>query len=240
MVRAVALFLVACSVAVCTSARAEFWSGNDLKTRLEEWDHGTSSVDAWMGAGYVLGVHDALSGKVICSGVNVTPKELIDAALKHLRDNPEVLNVTADRIVARSLKAVWPCSKDSDFAKFWRGNVIQSHLQNWSNQNTEDLKNASIAAGYLNGVADAANGVVLCPPDGATNGQITAITLKVMRQKPEILDWWADRIILEALRPLWPCQASNQAAASTAPQAAVKPVHRQAKPKPPPQADSPF
>lgn len=205
MRRSLALTFVWCLISASGAARAEFYTGNNLKAMLEQWDKGTSSGEAWLGAGYVLGVHDALSGIAICSGTNVAPRDLINTALQYMRTNPEVLNRTADRVVAVSLKSVWPCAKDSAFAKFWRGSDLRPKLENWDKQTPED-QNAQVAAGYLDGVSDAASGVVLCAPDGVTNGQLTSITLKVMKENPAILDWWADKIILKSLTPLWPCK----------------------------------
>jgi hypothetical protein len=236
MRKSLVLALVCSLICVSGVARAEFYTGNNLKGMLEQWDKGTSNVEAWLGAGYVLGVHDTLSGIAVCSGTNVSPRDLINTTLQYMRSNPEALNQTGDRVVAVSLKSVWPCAKDSGFAKFWRGNDLQPKLDKWDKQTYQD-QNAQIAAGYLDGVSDAASGVILCAPDGVTNGQLTSITLKVMRQNPEILDWWADKIILKSLTPLWPCKHSAE---TSTPTQAATPVRKPARPKLPAQADSPF
>ncbi|NBU25851.1 MAG: hypothetical protein EBS39_09615 [Gammaproteobacteria bacterium] len=61
--------------------------------------------------GYVIGVHDALSGTLVCSGANVTQGQVIEVVLKYMRNNPEVLDQSADRVVTAALKSVWPCAR---------------------------------------------------------------------------------------------------------------------------------
>lgn len=223
-----------CLFLLSSSAQAEFYTGNNLKGMLDLWEKNDPKIEAQVGAGYVLGVHDALSGYTTCSPTDVTATSLIKTVLRYMRATPEVLNATADRVVAAALKDRWPCAKDSEFAKYWRGNDLQTPLRDWENSEAND-KNSPLAAGYLDGVFDAASGVLLCPPEGVTNNQITSITLKFMRQDPEILNLWGDAIILKALTPLWPCKKSSS---DGTPEVST-PQHKQPKPKAA-QPDSPF
>jgi hypothetical protein len=93
-------------------AAGEFKSGNEIKAGLEGWvdKNSTEYVRDGVAFGYVIGVHDALSGSVICSGDNVTQGQVINVVLKYMRQNPEVLDRSADQVVAAALKAVWPCA----------------------------------------------------------------------------------------------------------------------------------
>lgn len=96
-------------------AAGEFKTGNEIKTGLEGWvrDDSTETVRDAVAFGYVIGVHDALSGSVICSGDNVTQGQVVQVVLKYMRNNPEVLDQSADRVITAALKAVWPCAQSS-------------------------------------------------------------------------------------------------------------------------------
>ena len=64
-----------------------------------------------MAFGYVIGVHDALAGSAVCGGDDVTQGKVIDVVLTYMRQNPEVLDHSADRVIAAALETVWPCQK---------------------------------------------------------------------------------------------------------------------------------
>jgi hypothetical protein len=93
--------------------KGEFKSGNEIKAGLEGWvdKESTEYVRDGVAFGYVIGVHDALSGSIVCSGDNVTQGQVIDVVLKYMRQNPEVLDRSADQVVAAALTAVWPCAE---------------------------------------------------------------------------------------------------------------------------------
>lgn len=103
---------VALTVSLPAEAAGEFKTGNEIKTGLEGWvrDNSTETVRDAVAFGYVIGVHDALSGSVICSGDNVTQGQVVQVVLKYMRNNPEVLDQSADRVITSALKAVWPCA----------------------------------------------------------------------------------------------------------------------------------
>lgn len=98
--------------AVPADAAGEFKSGNEIKIGLEGWvdKNSTEYVRDGVAFGYVIGVHDALSGVAVCSGENVTQGQVINVVLKFMRQNPEILDRSADQVVAAALKAVWPCA----------------------------------------------------------------------------------------------------------------------------------
>ena len=107
----IALLAVMCGT-LATPAHAEFKTGNDIKIGLEGWmdKQSTEYIRDGMAFGYVIGVHDALSGTLICSGENVTQGQVVEIVLKFMRNNPEVLDKSADVIVLAALKSVWPCA----------------------------------------------------------------------------------------------------------------------------------
>ena len=94
-------------------AHAEFWSGNDLKPRLENFERDKGNYDGATGAGYVVGVNDALHDISVCTPTGVTVGQLVSVVLKFMRENPELLNLSADQVIERSLAAVWPCKHTS-------------------------------------------------------------------------------------------------------------------------------
>ena len=113
MKSALALALVASLAAAALPARAagEFMTGKVLKVGLEGWvnDSSDETVRDSVAFGYVIGVHDAMSGTVVCSGDDVTQGLVVQAVLQYLRSHPETLNNSADTVVVAALKGVWPC-----------------------------------------------------------------------------------------------------------------------------------
>lgn len=108
------LAVAALAAMLVTTAQAagEFKTGNEVKAGLEGWvrDDSTETVRDAVAFGYVIGVHDALSGSVICSGDNITQGQVVQVVLKYMRNNPEVLDQSADRVITAALKTVWPCA----------------------------------------------------------------------------------------------------------------------------------
>lgn len=91
---------------VCTSAHAEFKSGNKL---LE--DMTSSSMNQMNALGYVTGVADALMGITFCMPPTVNAGQVYDMVKLYLENNPANRHNTADRIVNHVLKNVWPCAQ---------------------------------------------------------------------------------------------------------------------------------
>ena len=90
----------------------EFKTGKEIKVGLEGWvdKASTEYIRDSMAFGYVIGVHDALAGSAVCGG-DVTQGKVIDVVLTYMRQNPEVLDHSADRVIAAALETVWPCKK---------------------------------------------------------------------------------------------------------------------------------
>jgi hypothetical protein len=88
------------------SAHAGFWTGNELKARLEQYERAkadnVADVDGHTAAGYVVGVTDALDGISVCPPDRVTVGQVISIVEKFVRENPQILNLSADEEKARS------------------------------------------------------------------------------------------------------------------------------------------
>jgi hypothetical protein len=91
----------------------EFKTGKEIKVGLEGWvdKASTEYVRDSMAFGYVIGVHDALAGSAVCIGGDATQGKVVEVVLTYMRQNPEVLDHSADRVIAAALETVWPCKK---------------------------------------------------------------------------------------------------------------------------------
>lgn len=92
--------------ALCTSAFAEFVTGNLLLQRMNS----DSAADRTMALGYVAGVHDVTEGIVQCSGNNVTLGQVRDIAKQYLVNNPSVRDMSAHLMVGVALQQAFPCA----------------------------------------------------------------------------------------------------------------------------------
>ena len=90
----------------CTSAHAEFYSGNDLLGKING-DFG----DQMLALGYVMGVFDAYRSVEHCPPENITAGQVRDMVRQHLVSSPSVRHLTADLQVRYVLKNAWPCAK---------------------------------------------------------------------------------------------------------------------------------
>jgi hypothetical protein len=66
--------------------------------------------------------------------------------------------------------------------------------------------NKSMALGYVIGVVDALNKIVICPPLNVTAGQVSDIIKKHLEDNPDIRHYSADSIIANKLASVWPCK----------------------------------
>jgi hypothetical protein len=97
------LALTICLLAA--SANAEFYTGNDLLTKLD-----ATGADFAIAIGYISGVHDAARGTVHCSPQAVTAGQVVDMARKMLKAEPEIRNLSADVLVMAMMARAWPCA----------------------------------------------------------------------------------------------------------------------------------
>ena len=93
----------------CASAHAEFYSGNDLLSRL----NGDTYAERGAAIGYIMGVSDALLGSVHCAPVDATSGQIRDMVRNYLTNVPAERHRAADILVARVLKSTWPCANNN-------------------------------------------------------------------------------------------------------------------------------
>ena len=60
--------------------------------------------------------------------------------------------------------------------------------------------------GYTMGVADAVSGSLICPPGSTSAQQIGAIVAKYLRNNPEKWHQGRSTLVVDALRPVFPCK----------------------------------
>jgi Rap1a immunity proteins len=88
-------------------AHAEFWSGNDLYTRLTSSD----PVSQMLALGYIVGAADATTNVSICPPRGIaTTGQTKDIVYQFLTAHPETRHYSADSLVNFALKQIWPCA----------------------------------------------------------------------------------------------------------------------------------
>lgn len=98
--------IIAIAALLCSTAHAEFLSGNELLQRInstDQYDRGTAM-------GYVLGAHDSSRGSVHCSPDAATGGQVRDIVKAHLESTPETRHLSADAHIMHILKKIWPCA----------------------------------------------------------------------------------------------------------------------------------
>ena len=106
--------LVSVALLVPALASAEFKTGQQIQSGLQDWYSKPSNdiVNAAVSFGYVLGVYDALTGvTMFCPPNNVSQGQVVQVVLKFLNQNPEKLHFSADSLVVKALQQAWPCAK---------------------------------------------------------------------------------------------------------------------------------
>ena len=94
---------------LCSSAHAQFFTGNDLLTRLNS----DSAIDRTLGTGFIMGVYDATHSAIHCPPENVTVGQVKDMVLKNLQKGAEARHFAAEAFVTYTLNSAWPCPKKS-------------------------------------------------------------------------------------------------------------------------------
>jgi hypothetical protein len=87
-------------------ANAEFFTGNDLLTRMNG-----STLDQMQALGFVQGVFDVYVDVTICPPSNVTAGQLNDMIKNYLTNIPAHRHLTAESLINQALKSVWPCKQ---------------------------------------------------------------------------------------------------------------------------------
>lgn len=84
-------------------------------------------------------------------------------------------------------------------AEFFTGNQLLDRLQG-------SISDQIQALGYIQGVFDTMQGVVICAPNTINAGQVNDMIKNYLINSPAIRHNTADRIIGQALKGAWPCQ----------------------------------
>jgi hypothetical protein len=92
---------------VSTAASATFYTGNDLKNRLD----GGDTHQGMLMLGYVAGVVDLGRGDYHCAPEGVTLGQLRDIAYVAINRDPSSRHLNASVLITISLMEVWPCKK---------------------------------------------------------------------------------------------------------------------------------
>ena len=88
------------------AAHAEFWDGNKLHSNFT----GTQG-EQLLALGYIMGVADTLQNVVFCPPTNVSAGQLRDMVSNYLANVPADRHLSAEGIVGKVLKSVWPCAQ---------------------------------------------------------------------------------------------------------------------------------
>lgn len=85
----------------------------------------------------------------------------------------------------------------------WSHSVDRIHS---GTQRNDDYANAANFHGYLWGVLDAYEGVLLCLPETTATSQVAAIVQQYLNAHPEM--WGSDGAVIvhAALKPVFPCK----------------------------------
>ena len=94
---------------LCTGAQAQFFTGNDLLTRLNS----DSNIDKSIGTGFIMGVYDATHSITHCPPEHVTVGQVKDMVIKNLHKGAEARHLAAEMFVSYTLNSAWPCPKKS-------------------------------------------------------------------------------------------------------------------------------
>lgn len=91
----------------CSSAHAEFKTGNELYAQMTSGNNSD-----WFNAiGYVTGVADSIRGTLTCPPPSVTAGQTHDLVKQFLESSPAIRHFTGDMVVTYVLKQTWPCAK---------------------------------------------------------------------------------------------------------------------------------
>lgn len=92
---------------LCSGAHAQFFTGNDLLTRLNS----DIPVDRGLGMGFIMGVYDATLLVEHCPPSNVTAGQIRDMVAKNLYSGAAARHLPAEAFITYTLGTAWPCPK---------------------------------------------------------------------------------------------------------------------------------
>lgn len=97
---------------LCSTAHAEFYTGNDLYNKLTS----DNAIERMVGLGFVVGVSDTVQGVTHCAPDNITAGQIRDMVRQHLEATPSVRHYAAEVQVRYVLNRAWPCPKKNGSA----------------------------------------------------------------------------------------------------------------------------
>lgn len=113
----VALAFSGTLAAPCIS-HAEFWDGYKLKELADADDrtnigNGQPADYVRVGnlSGFIVGVHDAVEGILVCAPNQVKVGQIVGVVKKHIRENPDKWNQPASTLVINALSSAFPCKR---------------------------------------------------------------------------------------------------------------------------------
>lgn len=95
------------AVIACGGAHAQFFTGNDLLTRINS----DSSIDRTLAMGFIMGVYDSSLLTEHCPPSNVTAGQVRDMVAKDLYNGAAARHLPAAAFVSYTLGTAWPCAK---------------------------------------------------------------------------------------------------------------------------------
>ena len=89
------------------TAKADFWTGNDLYNKLSS----SEVIERVNAIGYVVGIYDAGVNSVFCPKTEqgITAGQIRDMVHNWLSYNPQRRHEPAERLVFQIYKQNWPC-----------------------------------------------------------------------------------------------------------------------------------
>jgi len=89
-------------------------------------------------------------------------------------------------------------------AEFYTGNELLQRMQ------SDSVIEKSVALGFVAGVADTMEGILICSPDYATTGQARDVVFRHLLLNPQSRHKTAAALAVEALRAVWPCRREGK------------------------------
>jgi hypothetical protein len=99
------ILIAAVAACITISAKAGFWNGNTLYSHLTS----SNGSEKLAGLGYLMGSADVADGLFVCAPGQVTVGQMVDIVVADLRASPENRHQSADILVVKALRKVWPC-----------------------------------------------------------------------------------------------------------------------------------
>jgi hypothetical protein len=99
---------VAAVLMVPSIASAEFFSGNDILSKLDS----SETMQRIHAMGFVQGVYDVYTSVTFCPPAGVTAGQARDIARNFLYHNPAIRHKTAESLINEAFKQVWPCANN--------------------------------------------------------------------------------------------------------------------------------